>query len=136
MNYIRQKYGNPPVLIMENGTVYSSELHNSQSSYQSYSTDLTSMSLSPGMDQPGNLTHGEYLRDCTRVGYYRSYLSELKRAIDGGANVHGFFAWALLDNFEWLLGYTSKFGIVYIDFNTLERHPKQSAYWFRDLLQH
>ncbi|KAM0825270.1 hypothetical protein ACQ4PT_069669 [Festuca glaucescens] len=106
MNYIRQKYGNPAVLIMENG-----------------------------MDQPGNLTRDEYVQDDTRVGYYQSYLSELKRAIDGGANVHGFFAWALLDNFEWLLGYTSKFGIVYVDFNTLERYPKKSAYWFRDLLQ-
>ncbi|XP_047088323.1 beta-glucosidase 7-like [Lolium rigidum] len=107
MNYIRQKYGNPAVLIMENG-----------------------------MDQPGNLTRDEYVQDDTRVGYYQSYLSELKRAIDGGANVHGFFAWALLDNFEWLLGYTSKFGIVYVDFNTLERYPKKSAYWFKRLLEH
>ncbi|KAK1644966.1 hypothetical protein QYE76_062771 [Lolium multiflorum] len=107
MNYIRQKYGNPAVLIMENG-----------------------------MDQPGNLTRDEYVQDDTRVGYYQSYLSELKRAIDGGANVHGFFAWALLDNFEWLLGYTSKFGIVYVDFNTLERYPKKSAYWFKRLLTH
>ncbi|KAM0908679.1 hypothetical protein ACQ4PT_015271 [Festuca glaucescens] len=107
MNYIRQKYGNPAVLIMENG-----------------------------MDQPGNLTRDEYVQDDTRVEYYQSYLSELKRAIDGGANVHGFFAWALLDNFEWLLGYTSKFGIVYVDFNTLERYPKKSAYWFKRLLTH
>ena len=92
--------------------------------------------MSPGMDQPGNLTRDEYLRDCTRVEYYRSYLSELKRAIDGGANVQGFFAWSLLDNFEWLSGYTSKFGIVYVDFTTLKRYPKDSAYWFRDLLRH
>uniref|UniRef100_M8CH84 Beta-glucosidase 1 n=1 Tax=Aegilops tauschii TaxID=37682 RepID=M8CH84_AEGTA len=92
----------------------------------------------PGMDQPGNLTRDQYLRDATRVRYYRSYLCELKKAIDGGANVLGYFAWSLLDNFEWMYGYTSKFGIVYVNFNspTLERHPKASAYWFRDLLQH
>ena len=59
-----------------------------------------------------------------------------KKAIDEGANVAGYFAWSLLDNFEWLSGYTSKFGIVYVDFNTLERHPKASAYWFRDMLKH
>ncbi|CAM0875276.1 unnamed protein product [Alopecurus aequalis] len=107
MNYIREKYGNPAVLIMENG-----------------------------MDQPGNLTLDGYLQDDTRVDYYRDYLSQLKRAVDGGANVHGFFAWSLLDNFEWLLGYTSKFGIVHVDFNTLERRPKKSANWFKELLQH
>jgi beta-glucosidase len=88
------------------------------------------------MDQPGNLTHNEYVQDDTRVGYHRSYLSELKRAIDGGANVLGYFAWSLLDNFEWRLGYTSKFGIIYVDFNTLERYPKKSSYWFKRLLEH
>ncbi|KAM3350521.1 hypothetical protein ACQJBY_022945 [Aegilops geniculata] len=109
VHYISQKYGNPAMLITENG-----------------------------MDQPGNLTRDQYLRDATRVRYYRSYLCELKKAIDGGANVLGYFAWSLLDNFEWMYGYTSKFGIVYVNFNspTLERHPKASAYWFRDLLQH
>ncbi|GJM96334.1 hypothetical protein PR202_ga13158 [Eleusine coracana subsp. coracana] len=106
VNYLKQKYGNPTVYITENG-----------------------------MDQPGNLSRDQYLRDVTRVRFYRSYLAELKKAIDQGANVAGYFAWSLLDNFEWLSGYTSKFGIVYVDFNTLERHPKASAYWFRDLLQ-
>jgi len=106
VNYIKQKYGNPAVVITENG-----------------------------MDQPGNLTRDEYLNDATRVQFYQSYLNELKRGIDDGANVVGYFAWSLLDNFEWGSGYTSKFGIVYVDFNTLERHPKASAYWFRDLLQ-
>jgi len=108
VNYIKQKYGNPAVFITENG-----------------------------MDQPGNLTRDQYLRDTTRVRFYRSYLNELKKGIDNGANVVGYFAWSLLDNFEWSSGYTSKFGIVYVDFNSpsLERHPKASAYWFRDLLQ-
>ncbi|KAL6909525.1 hypothetical protein ACP4OV_001806 [Aristida adscensionis] len=106
VNYIKQKYGNPTVFITENG-----------------------------MDQPGNLTREQYLHDTTRVRFYRDYLTELKRAIDDGADVAGYFAWSLLDNFEWQSGYTSKFGIVYVDFNTLKRYPKASAYWFRDMLQ-
>jgi beta-glucosidase len=60
---------------------------------------------------------------------------ELKKAIDEGAKVIGYFAWSLLDNFEWRLGYTSRFGIVYVDYETLNRYPKNSAYWFRDLLK-
>ena len=46
----------------------------------------------------------------------------------------GYFAWSLLDNFEWKLGYTSRFGLVYVDFKTLRRYPKSSAYWFRDVI--
>ncbi|TVU45488.1 hypothetical protein EJB05_04977, partial [Eragrostis curvula] len=106
LNYIKQKYGNPTIIITENG-----------------------------MDQPGNLTRDQYLRDDIRVQFYRNYLTELKKAIDDGSNVLGYFAWSLLDNFEWTLGYTSKFGIVYVDFDTLKRYPKASAYWFRDMLQ-
>ena len=86
------------------------------------------------MDQPRNLTRDQYLRNVTRVRFYKSYIRQLKRAIDHGANVAGYFAWSLLDNFERRLGYSAKFGIVYVDFNTLERHPKASAYWFRDML--
>ncbi|MCL7044904.1 hypothetical protein MKW94_009067 [Papaver nudicaule] len=70
-----------------------------------------------GMDDPGN-----------------TYLIQLKKAIDRGANVTGYFAWSLLDNFEWKIGYTSRFGIVYVDYNNLKRYPKMSAYWFKTLL--
>ena len=90
----------------------------------------------PGMDQPGNLTRDQYLRDTTRVWFYRSYTGQLKKAIDQGANVAGYFAWSLLDNFEWLSGYSSKFGIVYIDFNTLgtrRRQPTGSGTCFRSI---
>lgn len=87
------------------------------------------------MDDPGNLTLPEVLNDTVRVNYYRSYLTELKAAIDEGANVMGYFAWSLLDNFEWLSGYTSRFGIVYIDYKDLTRRPKLSAFWFKKLLE-
>jgi beta-glucosidase len=86
------------------------------------------------MDDPGNVTVAQGVHDATRVAYYRSYISKLKEAIDGGANCVGYFAWSLLDNFEWKLGYTSRFGLVYVDFKTLRRYPKSSAYWFRDVI--
>lgn len=87
-----------------------------------------------GMDDPGNVTLLAGLHDTTRTNYYKSYITELKKAIDDGANVIGYFAWSLLDNFEWKSGYTSRFGLVYIDYKNLRRYPKMSAYWFRDVL--
>ena len=53
-----------------------------------------------------------------------------------GVNVRGYFAWSLLDNFEWAQGYTKRFGLVYVDYkNGLTRHPKSSAYWFLRFLK-
>ncbi|WOL07266.1 beta-glucosidase 43-like [Canna indica] len=63
------------------------------------------------------------------------YISELKRAMDDGANVIGYFAWSILDNFEWRLGCTSRFGMVYVDYNTLVRYPKKSAQWLKKILK-
>lgn len=79
------------------------------------------------MDQAGNLTLPGVLNDTTRINYYKSYLQELKKTINEGANVIGYFQWTFVDNFEWRLGYTSRFGIVYVDFDTLERYPKVQA---------
>ncbi|KAG6480141.1 hypothetical protein ZIOFF_063619 [Zingiber officinale] len=87
------------------------------------------------MDQPGNVTLPQGLQDTQRRHFYQNYIMELKRAIDDGASVIGYFAWSLLDNFEWRLGYTSRFGIVYIDFKDNKRYPKESARWFKKILQ-
>lgn len=87
-----------------------------------------------GMDDPGNITLAKGLHDTTRINYYKGYLTQLKKAADEGVNVVGYFAWSLLDNFEWRLGYTSRFGITYVDFKTLKRYPKMSAYWFKQLV--
>ncbi|KAF4385259.1 hypothetical protein G4B88_026542 [Cannabis sativa] len=106
LTYIKEHYGNPTVILSENG-----------------------------MDDPGNVTLARGLHDTTRIKFYESYLTQLKKAVDEGANVVGYFAWSLLDNFEWRLGYTSRFGIVYVDFHTLKRYPKMSAYWFQKLLK-
>jgi beta-glucosidase len=56
------------------------------------------------------------------------------RAIADGAPVGGYFVWSLLDNFEWAHGYSKRFGLVYVDYSTLERVPKESYHWYRQLI--
>ena len=62
------------------------------------------------------------------------YLRELRRAAEDGVDVRGYFYWSLLDNFEWGKGYTQRFGLVYVDYATGERIPKDSAYYLRDVM--
>ncbi|XP_062202826.1 beta-glucosidase 38-like isoform X2 [Phragmites australis] len=88
-----------------------------------------------GIDQPGDETLPGALYDTFRIDYFEKYLHELKCAVNDGANVTGYFAWSLLDNFEWRLGFTSKFGIVYVDRQTFNRYPKDSTRWFRKVIK-
>ena len=53
-----------------------------------------------------------------------------RRAIDDGVDLRGFFVWSLLDNFEWAYGYSQRFGLVYVDYATQQRIPKESARWY------
>jgi len=81
-------------------------------------------------------SYGDYpdangrVADTRRIDYYREHLRELARAIRDGADVRGYHAWSILDNFEWAEGYTQRFGLVYIDFPTQRRYMKDSAKWF------
>jgi beta-glucosidase len=81
-------------------------------------------------------SYGDYpdasgrVADTRRIHYYREHLRELARAIHDGADVRGYHAWSILDNFEWAEGYTQRFGLVYIDFPTQRRYMKDSAKWF------
>jgi beta-glucosidase len=65
--------------------------------------------------------------DLERVEYLRGYLGAVGEAIDAGADIRGYFAWSLMDNFEWALGYSLRFGLVFVDFATQRRIPKASA---------
>ncbi|CAN0862150.1 Beta-glucosidase 24 [Linum grandiflorum] len=78
---------------------------------------------------------GEPPKDAVRIEYYSGHLNYLSMAMKEGGNVKGYFAWSLLDNFEWAEGYTMRFGLHFVDFkNPSTRIPKQSAFWFRQFL--
>lgn len=71
------------------------------------------------------------INDKRRIEYYHSHLTELKRAIEDGVPCSGYFAWSLMDNFEWAQGFSQRFGLIWVDFETLERIPKDSYYWYK-----
>jgi 6-phospho-beta-glucosidase len=71
--------------------------------------------------------------DDERIGFVRDHLVEVHRAIADGANVRGYFMWSLMDNFSWLNGYRKRYGFLFVDRDTLARHPKKSAAWFREV---
>lgn len=75
------------------------------------------------------------IHDTDRIDFISSYLSELERATDEGIDIRGYFLWSFMDNFEWAKGYTPRFGIVYTDYSTMKRIPKDSAYWYRDYIE-
>jgi beta-glucosidase len=102
LRQLKALYGNPPVLITENGAAYA--------------------------DDPS----GGRVRDDDRIAFLRDHLKSLQLAIDEGCNVKGYMAWSLLDNFEWQMGYRMRFGLVYVDFaRNQSRVPKASYTWFR-----
>ncbi|ONI01348.1 hypothetical protein PRUPE_6G134900 [Prunus persica] len=107
--YTKKKYNNPIMYITENGM---DEFNNPK------------VSLERALD------------DSNRILYYYRHLCYLQEAILEGANVQGYFAWSLLDNFEWSEGYTVRFGINYVDYdNGLKRHSKVSTHWFKSFLK-
>jgi beta-glucosidase len=73
--------------------------------------------------------HGA-VRDVRRIDYHRDYLTALAEAIEGGADVRGYHAWSLLDNFEWAEGYSQRFGLVHVDFANRKRTLKESGRWY------
>jgi beta-glucosidase len=103
---IRDRYGNPPVFITENGCA-----------------------LEDRPDSKG------YVEDWTRVDYLRAHIRAVHRALFEGCDVRGYYIWSLLDNFEWAGGYALRFGIVRTDYKTMRRIPKLSARWYRDVIK-
>lgn len=75
------------------------------------------------------------VHDPQRIDFTQRYLLELRRAIDDGAEVAGYFHWSVMDNFEWALGYNRRFGLIYVDYGTLERTLKDSALWYRTVIE-
>ncbi|KAK2644434.1 hypothetical protein Ddye_019629 [Dipteronia dyeriana] len=107
VNYMKERYNNIPMFITENG-------------YGEISA-------------PSSTTEA-LLHDVKRVEYMADYLEALLRAVRDGADVRGYFAWSLLDNFEWVFGYTVRFGLHHVDYATLRRTPKLSAIWYKQFI--
>jgi beta-glucosidase len=74
------------------------------------------------------------VHDPQRIDYTRRYLAELRRAVQDGVDVRGYFHWSLLDNFEWAEGFRKRFGLVHVDFATKQRVPKDSFEWYRNVI--
>lgn len=72
------------------------------------------------------------VRDGDRIDYLSGHLRACEEAIAEGVPLKGYFQWSLMDNFEWAWGYSKRFGLVHVDFRTMERRPKDSYYWYRD----
>ncbi|KAL6966368.1 Glycosidase, partial [Sarracenia purpurea var. burkii] len=108
--YVKNNYSNPRIVITENGV------------------DQIDNSTNP-------LSLKDALNDTVRIQYYLQHLHFVQQAIEEKVRVEGFFAWSLIDNFEWASGYTARFGITYINYTTLARIPKRSAYWLRSFLK-
>jgi beta-glucosidase len=88
-----------------------------------------------GVPVPDGLDFDGRVRDERRVRYLRDHLAQVRRAMDAGVPVKGYFHWSLMDNFEWALGYAPRFGLVYVDYTTLKRTIKDSGHWFARVIQ-
>jgi beta-glucosidase len=75
------------------------------------------------------------VHDPQRVSFLQRYIAQVGRAIEEGADVRGYYLWSLMDNFEWAMGYSQRFGIVYTDYETQERIVKQSGRWYADVIR-
>jgi beta-galactosidase len=100
LRWIDHRYGHPPIIITENGRASDDRLVSGQ------------------------------VDDSERIAYLDRYIAACRQAIAEGVDLRGYFVWSLFDNFEWALGYSQRFGLVHIDYDSLERIPKSSALWY------
>jgi beta-glucosidase len=73
--------------------------------------------------------------DPLRIAYLEGHLASVAKSMAAGVPLRGYFVWSLLDNFEWAHGYSKRFGLVYVDYATLQRTPKASFHWYRDVIE-
>jgi len=104
--WVKERYGNPPIYITENGAAF--------------------------FDPP--TVENDRLADPLRLGYLRGHIKAVHAAIERGVDVRGYFVWSLLDNFEWSHGYSKRFGIVHVDFDTQKRTLKDSARFYAGVI--
>jgi len=107
LEWVKEHYGDLPLYITENGAAF---------------------------DDPPRAV-GARIEDPARVHYCREHLLAAREAIRRGVDLRGYFAWSLLDNYEWSQGYSKRFGLVHVDFRTQRRTPKASAHYYRDVIR-
>ena len=87
-----------------------------------------------GAAYPDELTADGTVEDNERQAYLEQHITVCRELVSEGLPLKGYFAWSLLDNFEWGFGYSRRFGIVHVDYTTQHRTPKTSALWLKHLL--
>ncbi|MDP4084468.1 MAG: GH1 family beta-glucosidase [Bacillota bacterium] len=102
---IQSDYTNLPLYITENGAAFPDEVENGK------------------------------IEDNDRIRYLHDHFVAAHRFIEEGGNLKGYYVWSLMDNFEWAFGYSKRFGIIYVDYETLERTPKESYKWYQNIIK-
>lgn len=97
-------------------------------------TDLPLYITENGAAFPDQLVDGK-IDDTDRINYLHDHFAAVHRFIEEGGNLQGFYVWSLLDNYEWAFGYSKRFGIIYVDYETLERIPKESYKWYQKVIE-
>ncbi len=88
-----------------------------------------------GLSNTDSVSLDGKVHDPQRIDFLHRYLKELSKACDEGADIRGYFQWSLLDNFEWHSGYSERFGLVHVDYETQKRTLKDSAYWYKEVVK-
>lgn len=88
-----------------------------------------------GLGLKEELNDDNTVEDDSRIEYVKDHLKAVLKANEDGANVQGYFLWSLMDMFSWSNGYNKRYGFFFVDFESLERFPKKSAYWWKELSQ-
>ncbi|HEY2374407.1 MAG TPA: GH1 family beta-glucosidase [Gemmatimonadaceae bacterium] len=107
LKWVTERYGRMPLYVTENGAAFY---------------------------DPPQAIDGR-VEDPLRVAYYRSHLRAAHEALCQGVDLRGYYAWSLLDNYEWSLGYSKRFGIVHVDYATQQRTPKASARFYSEVIR-
>jgi len=103
---VKERYGAIPIYVTENGAAF--------------------------FDPP--TAEGDRIQDPLRIDYLRKHIAAVRAALAAGVDLRGYFVWSLLDNMEWSLGYSKRFGIVHVDFATQKRTPKDSAHFYSKVI--
>ncbi len=106
LKQVQRNYGDIPLYITENGCAYYDTLNEDESR----------------------------CHDPERIEYYAQHFAQVGRLLSEGVNLKGYYAWSFIDNFEWAWGYTRRFGLVYCDYQDMRRIPKDSYYYYREVI--